>query len=86
MTISEIQFVPIKPKDGCIGFVSFVLDEQLYCGSIAVYSRFDGGIRLVWPKINNKGHQFPTCHPIARLSSDTIERAVFEKIRQLMPV
>lgn len=34
-TISEIQFYPVKPQDGLLGFVSFVLDGKFWMGSVA---------------------------------------------------
>lgn len=84
MQISEIEFIPVKPKSGLIGFVSFVLDDSLYCGSIAVYTRPGGGMRLVWPKINNKGIQYPTSYPIKKELADEIEKAVEEKVIEIL--
>ena len=48
--ISEINIIPIKPKNGHIAFVSFILFEKLYINSVAVYTHFGGGIRLVYPR------------------------------------
>jgi len=82
--ITEIEFVPIKANKGLFGFVSFVLNGELFCGSIAVYSRIDGsGIRLVYPKINNKGRQFPTFYPIKRELASKIEEKVAEKVKEI---
>lgn len=83
--ISQIEYIPIKPRAGCMGFVSFVLNGNLYCGSVAVYSRPEGGIRLVWPKVNNKGVQYPTVHPINQELTQAIERAVRERVENLLP-
>ena len=48
--LSEIQVIPVKPRDGLIGFVSFVLDEKYYVSSVAIYTRLDGsGYRLTYP-------------------------------------
>lgn len=50
IVISEIQIIPVKPKNGLIGFASCVVNNQLYLGSIAIYTRPDGsGYRLVYP-------------------------------------
>lgn len=68
-----------------MGFASFVLNGQLYCGSVAVHSRPDGGIRLVWPKISNRGVQYPTVHPITKGLSDSIEESVGSSIVKLLP-
>jgi len=80
MTISEIQFIPIKPKEGCFGFASFLLDNSLYIGSVAIYSRPGGGVRLVWPQINNRGKKFAAVHPITRELSQSIEEAVGKEV------
>jgi len=68
-----------------MGFVSFVLEGCLYCGSVGVHSRPGGGIRLVWPTLNNQGVQYPTVHPITQELTRTIEQAVSEKIESLLP-
>ena len=49
MKISEINIVPIRPRDGLLGFVSFVLDNQFFVGNIGIHSTLDGNIRLVYP-------------------------------------
>src|SRR5574344_1961686 len=47
--ISEIQIVPVNPKDGLVGFASFVFDNCLHLGSIGIYTRPQGGYRLTYP-------------------------------------
>jgi len=37
--IKDIQIMPVKPRDGLIGFASFVLDDSLYLGSIGILTR-----------------------------------------------
>lgn len=86
MKISKIEYIPIRPKSGCLGFVSFVIDEELYVASVAVYSRLGGGIRLVWPKINNNGNQFATIHPITQDLAQKIESVVEEHVQKLLPI
>ena len=55
--VTEIEFIPIKPTAGLIGFASFVLDEKYFVSSVAIYTRLDGsGLRIVYPskKIGDK--------------------------------
>jgi DNA-binding cell septation regulator SpoVG len=79
--ISEINIVPVKPKDGLIGFVSFVIDERFYVGNVAIFSRLDReGIRLVYPK---KG-AIDCFHPIKRDVGDFINKKVTEKFNTLL--
>lgn len=76
---SEINIVPIKPKNGHIAFVSIVLFGQLYINSIAVYTRFGGGIRLVYPRKKN----IDICHPINNTFGEKIENEVLIEIMKL---
>ena len=81
MNLSEIQFVPVKLLNGLVGFVSFVLDNKYYVGSIAVYTRPNGiGYRLVYPtkKIGDKNIQ--TFYPIDPKVGKVIEDKVSGKV------
>ena len=81
-TVSDIQIIPVKPRDGLIGFVSFVVDGKLYIGSVAVYTLLNGqGIRLVYPKKN----QINCVHPVTRSAGDAITQAVQKKFNDLYP-
>jgi DNA-binding cell septation regulator SpoVG len=70
--ITEINIVPIKPNRGLVAFASCIYDNLFYFGSIAVYTRFDGGIRLVYPKTNG----MDTYHPIIKEIGDEIEQEI----------
>lgn len=81
--ISEIQVVPVKPKDGLLGFATLVVDDWLYLSSIAVFSRINGSIRLVYPtkKIGEKSVDI--FHPITAEAGQWIEAEVFKKFSQM---
>jgi stage V sporulation protein G len=83
MTISEIQIVPVKAHDGLLGFASCVLENSFYIGSIAVFSKLDGGFRLVYPtkKIGEKNLNYH--HPINSETSKEIETAICQKAEQI---
>lgn len=74
--ISEISIVPIKPKFGHIAFASFVLLECFFVGSVAVYRRPYGGIRLVFPRKKN----IDLCHPIRQDLYEILEKAIFDEM------
>ena len=79
--ISEIQVIPVKPKDGLIGFVSFVLDEKYYVGSVAIYTRLDGsGYRLVYPAKKVGEKNINIFHPINSIVGEAISEKVIDKI------
>lgn len=70
--VSEIQIVPVKPVNGLIAFVSCVFDDSFYFSSIALYSRPQGGFRLVFPQL--KG--INTFYPISKEIGDLLEQEI----------
>ncbi len=82
--ISEIQIVPVKPREGLIAFASFVLDQKYYVGSVALYTRLDGsGYRLVYPTKKIGERNLNTFHPISRAAGEEIEKTVLEKVNEI---
>lgn len=57
--VSEINFIPIRPRDGLIGFASFIFQGSIYLGNIAVHTRPNGGIRLVYPRTKGVNIYYP---------------------------
>lgn len=81
MKISEVQIDFIKPRDGLIGFASFVIDENIYISSVAIHTKLNGdGYRLTYPSKGN----FTICHPINKKASYEIEAAIFFKLKNVM--
>lgn len=84
MKITEINIIPIKPKDGLVGFASVVLDNCLYLGSMGVYSRLDGtGYRITYPTKPVGGRDLNVYHPISRDLGKAIESAITNKANEL---
>lgn len=82
---SEIEFWPVKFKEGLIGFLSFVLFGELYISSVAVYAKKDqSGYRLVWPgkKVGERSIQL--VHPISKRLEEEIEKNVFQKVNEVL--
>ena len=83
-TISEIQIIPVKPRDGLIAFASFLLDQKYYVSSVAIYTRLDGsGYRLVYPSKKVGTKSVNTFHPINKEVGKAIDEAVVNKIKEL---
>ncbi len=83
-TITEIQFVPVKPQDGLVGFASFVLDQKYFVGSVAVRTRLNGvGYRLVYPAKKVGEKSFQTFLPIDLNTGKEIEEKVSAKVYEL---
>ena len=50
MKISDIQITPIKPRNGLVAFVSCVVDDSFYLGSIGLHQKRSGeGYRITFP-------------------------------------
>jgi DNA-binding cell septation regulator SpoVG len=83
-TITEIQIIPVKPKDGLVGFASFVIDEKYYVGSVAIFTRRDGfGYRLVYPTKKVALKNINLFHPINEEAGQTIEEKINRKFSEL---
>ncbi len=84
MKISEIQIIPIKPQNGLVAFVSFVLEENLYLGSIGILTKPEGGYRLVYPTKKVGVRSMNIFHPINKDFSQSIEKEVISKFEDVM--
>ena len=82
--ISEIQIIPIKPKDGIAAFASFVLNEVFYLSSVAVMTRPQGGYRLVYPTKKIGDRSIGIYYPIKKDFSAQIEKDVIEQLEKVM--
>jgi len=85
MKITEIQIIPIKPREGLVAFASVVVENSLYLGSLGVYTRLDGsGYRITYPtkKIGNKNINI--YHPINRETSKAIEEAIISEAEKIL--
>lgn len=82
--ISEIQITPIKPVDGLVGFASFILDNNLYLGSIGIITRPKGGYRLVYPSKKVGLKNINIFYPINNNFAKEVELAVISSFENLM--
>lgn len=82
--ITEIQIIPIKPKDGLIGFASVVVDSKLYLSSIGIHKKLDGsGFRITYPTKKVGEINIDIFHPITRDFSLIIEQAIVRKANEI---
>ena len=84
MTVSEINIAPVKPIDGLVAFASFVFDNALYCGSVGIFTRPNGGYRLVYPTKQVAGRQLDIFYPISAATGRLIEQEVITKYEEVM--
>jgi DNA-binding cell septation regulator SpoVG len=83
MKITEIQIVPIRPDNGLVAFASFILNDELYLGSIGVITRPEGGYRLLYPTKKVGLRNVRIFHPISKQSAELIEQAVIKKFEEV---
>ena len=83
--LSEIQIIPVRPKNGLVAFLTFVLDNSFYIGNVAIYTRLGkNGYRLVYPaRTLPNGKKIQSFHPINCESAQAIEEQVFEAFSKL---
>lgn len=87
LTISEIQIIPIKPKDGLIAFASCIVNDQFYIGNIAIYTSPSSpdGYRLVYPtRTLNNGSNLSMVHPINKETGFIIQKRIVEQYLKLI--
>lgn len=87
IVISEIQIMPVKPKDGLVAFASCVVNNQFYLGNIAIYTSpsSNDGFRLVYPlKILPNGKQIHCAHPISKQAGEAVHAAIIYKYQELL--
>jgi stage V sporulation protein G len=84
MKISEIQIIPIRPQNGLVAFVSFVLDKSLYLGSIGIVTRLNGGYRLVYPTKKVAEKNLNIFYPINKEFAQLFENEVVRQFEEVM--
>ncbi len=82
--ITEIQIIPIKPKDGLVAFASFVLDSSLYLGSVGIATRLQGGYRLIYPTKRSGSKDMNVFHPINKAFAEVVEHEVVKRFEEVM--
>lgn len=81
--VTEIQIIPVKPKNGLIAFTSFTYDNAFYFSSIGIYTRPQGGYRLTYPTRKTPSGSISLFHPINKEITQQIEMAVIEKYEEI---
>ena len=87
LRVSDIQIMPLTPKDGLVAIASFIVNECLFVGDVAIYTSFTNplGFRLVYPdKILRNGKRINCVYPITREAGLIISKAVIDKYKKLM--
>ena len=81
--VTDIQIIPVKPKDGLVAFASFIFDNFFYFGSIGIYTRPQGGYRLTYPTRKTSSNSLPIFHPINKEIAKAIEETIVSKYEEI---
>jgi len=66
-----------------VGFASFVLYEVMYCGSVGIFTRPNGGYRLVYPTRKVGERNIEVYYPINRHIGQVIEEVIVKKYEEV---
>ncbi len=86
ITITDIQILPVKPKDGLMAFCNFTLNNQFHISSVAIFLSLDGQrYRLSWPlKVLPNGKKIEVIYPLSADVANKIREAIIEKYMELL--
>ncbi len=87
LEISEIQVIPVKPKEGLVAFASCIVNKALYIGNIAIYTSpsTQEGFRLAYPvKTLPNGKEINCVHPINKEAGEAILKEIIRKFREVV--
>ena len=85
ISLSEINIIPINPRNGHIGFASFVINGQFYVGRVGIHSTPSGEIRLLYSRETlSNGTVSTAFHPITKYAGLEITRQVAAKWNALI--
>ncbi len=78
MKISKIQIKRVMPNEGLVGFASCILEDALYLGNIAIFTRLNdkSKIRLVFPIKEIEDKKISVFHPLTSDMYYKLEEAI----------
>ena len=82
MKISKIKIKKVIPSKGLVGFASCVIDNSLYLGNIAVFTRLNKeGMRLVFPVKEAGQNKIVVFKPLTTELYFQLEQAIAEEYK-----
>jgi len=85
MVVSKIKIKKVDPNKGLVGFASCVIDDWLYLGNIAIFTRLnrDGEYRIVFPIKEKDDKKIQMFYPLSSSSYFELESAIAEEFSKL---
>jgi len=88
IVISEIEIIPVRPKNGLVAFASCVVDGKIYLGSMAIHTTFkrdsEKMYRLTYPTKKIGEHSISYFQPTTEEVDNAIEKAILDRYEELM--
>ncbi|MFC1496292.1 hypothetical protein ACFL52_02640 [Candidatus Margulisiibacteriota bacterium] len=82
LKIDELEIIPLRPQKGRIAVISFVLNGALKISNISIYTRPQGGFRLVYPtKMMPTGYEEACFKPITREMAQVFDEVLIESYK-----
>ena len=82
MKVTKINIKRIIEKDGLVGFATIVIDDCLYLGNIAIFSRLNKeGYRLVFPEKKIGERKVSIFHPLTSQFYFLLEESINKQIK-----
>jgi stage V sporulation protein G len=84
MKISEVNIEFTKPVNGLIGFASIVINDELYLGSIGIFTTLSGGHRITYPTRKVGPTSINISHPISKKAGEEIKSAILDRLDEIL--
>lgn len=83
MIITKVNIRKVEEKDGLFGFVSIVLDDCLYIGNIAIFSKLNKKeYRLIFPEKKVGVKKISILHPLTKEFYFLLEERINKEIHE----
>ena len=85
MKISRVRVKKVTPIKNLVGFASAVVDDWLFIGNIAIYTKLgsEKEVRLVFPQKKVKNGSISLFYPISNESYYDLEQEIQKKFNEL---
>lgn len=81
--VSDVQIITVEPRGDLVAFANIIYDDNLFLGSIGIYTRLEGGYCLRYSKEGSE-EGAGIFHPINRSTAKEIEDAVLAKYEEVI--
>jgi DNA-binding cell septation regulator SpoVG len=84
MKITNVKVRKIIPQNGLVGFANVVLDDCLFLGDIAIFTKLNkSGFRLIFPEKKIAGKKIPIFNPITKDFYFFLEEEINKQFNEL---